>query len=451
VLRQLVPPRVRHARQGALERLVVEHLDASAVFAYEVVVVLSTGERRLEAGHAAPEVDAVHEAELCELLEDAVDTRDPDLAAVRAEAVEDLLRRHAAVLPLEVLDDGVSRAACPCAGAAKLASHMVAPARGRVHFADDSDSQLCLWYKSVAMRARIVLIFALVALGGAGCGGSDDTGSDTRIVAAFYPLAYLAERVAPDAEVANVTPPGAEPHDLELSARDVEDLDDADLVLYLGGGFQPALEDAVAGHADALDLLDGQELLEGAGEHGHEGEEAGAPPENGQHADGLDPHVWLDPMRFAGMARRVAEATGGVAEAAGLVSQLEALDAEFRAGLAGCERREIVTSHAAFGYLARAYDLTQVSLTGISPEAEPSPRDLEELVAEVEEEGATTVFFETLVSPRLAETVARETGADVDVLNPLEGLTEEEIDEGADYFSVMRENLDALRRSLGCR
>jgi zinc transport system substrate-binding protein len=302
------------------------------------------------------------------------------------------------------------------------------------------------------MRARIVLIFALVglALGAAGCGGSDDTGSGTRIVAAFYPLAFLADEVAPGAEVTNITPAGAEPHDLELSARDVEDVRDADLVLYLGGHFQPALEDAVAGQANAVDLLEGQRLLEGSDEHGHE-EEAGT-EEEGEHEDDavLDPHVWLDPMRFAAMARRVAEVTGSLEDGNGLVSRLEALDAEFRTGLAECERREIVTSHAAFGYLARAYDLTQIPLTGISPEVEPSPRDLEELVAEVEEEGATTVFFETLVSPRLAETVAREAGADVAVLDPLEGLTDEDVDEGADYFSVMRENLDTLRRALGC-
>jgi zinc transport system substrate-binding protein len=303
------------------------------------------------------------------------------------------------------------------------------------------------------MLARIVLIFALCALGVAGCGSDDsDTAKDerTRIVAAFYPLAFLAERIAPAAEVTNITPAGAEPHDLELSARDVEEIADADLVLYLGGGFQPALEDAVSGDESGLDLLQGQELLEGAAEHGHEGE-ASAPAEDGEHEEELDPHVWLDPQRFAAMARRVAEATGSPAAADALVADLHELDGEFRDGLADCERREIVTSHAAFGYLAEAYDLTQIPLTGISPEVEPSPRDLEDLVVEVQEEGATTVFFETLVSPDLAETVAREAGADVAVLNPLEGLTDEEVEEGADYFSVMRSNLETLRDALGCR
>lgn len=274
------------------------------------------------------------------------------------------------------------------------------------------------------MRGRIVLILAIAALAAAGCGGEDEESSATTVVAAFYPLAFLAERIAPTGNVTNVTPAGAEPHDLELSARDVESVDDADVVLYIGGGFQPALEDAVAGHDGAVDLLD-------------EG--------------GADPHVWLDPLRFAAMARATADALREPSGAHAVVADLEELDRELRAGLADCERRQIVTSHAAFGHLAEAYDLTQVPLTGISPEAEPSARDLEALVAEVEESGATTVYFEPLVSADLAETVAREAGVETAMLNPLEGLTDDELAAGEDYFSVMRANLDSLRRGLGCR
>ncbi len=287
----------------------------------------------------------------------------------------------------------------------------------------------------LGMRTRIVLIFATaLALGLTGCGGDSGEASGTKIVAAFYPLAFLAERLAPDAHVTNITPAGAEPHDLELTAGDVETIDDADLVLYLGSGFQPALEKAVSGRRGALDLLDG-DLREGS----EEGE------------SGTDPHVWLDPMRFAAMARTVAGALGDPEAADDLVTALEKLDLEFRVGLADCERHEIVTSHAAFGYLADAYGLEQIALTGLSPEAEPSARDLEKLIATVEHSGATTVFFETLVSPKLAETVAREAGIQTAVLDPLEGLSEEAVDDGADYFSVMRENLRALREALGCQ
>jgi zinc transport system substrate-binding protein len=285
------------------------------------------------------------------------------------------------------------------------------------------------------VRARIVLIFcgAAAALAAAGCGGGSgsDGGGGGDIVAAFYPLAYAAARIAPGAAVENLTPAGTEPHDLELGARDVEELRDARLVLYLGRGFQPAVEDAVDGRDNAVDLLAGEDLRGGA--------------------ESSDPHVWLDPRRFASLARRIAAALGTPAAASRLVGDLESLDGAYRRGLASCRRRELVTSHAAFGYLADAYGLDQVALTGVSPEAEPGPRTLEELARKVEASGATTVFVEPLVSPDLAETVARETGARTAVLDPLEGLSDDQAEAGADYLTVMRANLAALRAALGCR
>lgn len=269
----------------------------------------------------------------------------------------------------------------------------------------------------------------------AGCGGSGESDAEgsPEVVAAFYPLAYAAERVAPSARVENLTPAGTEPHDLELSPRDVERVREAELVLYLGAGFMPALEDAVRGSENAVDLLAGETLRLGGDE------------------EARDPHVWLDPGRYAELAGRVAETLDDPDAAAGLQAELEGLDREYRDGLSRCEHRAIVTSHAAFGYLADAYGLEQIALTGVSPAAEPSARALEALVREVERRGATTIFFETLVSPELAETVAREAGVETAVLNPLEGLTPEQVDKGADYFSVMRENLAALRDALGCR
>ncbi len=281
------------------------------------------------------------------------------------------------------------------------------------------------------MQTRIVLVLIGVVLLGAGCGGSEDARSEPTVVAAFYPLAYAAERVAPTAEVRSLTPAGTEPHDLELSARDVEVVRSAEHVLYLGRGFMPALEDAVHGARNAVDLLTGASLLKGTG-------------------GSVDPHLWLDPLRYARLVERVAEAFGDPGGAGELVAELERLDRELRAGLRTCARRELVVSHAAFGYLAAAYDLEQIPLTGLSPEVEPSARAIEGLVREVEESGATTVFFETLVSPRLAQTVAREAGARTAVLDPLEGLSEDELADGGDYFSVMRDNLSALRRGLGC-
>ena len=274
------------------------------------------------------------------------------------------------------------------------------------------------------MKTRIVLTLIVAAALG-GCGGAASGG--TTVVAGFYPLAFAAERIGGDEiDVRNLTPPGVEPHDLELSGSDIRTIADADLVLYLGQDFQPALEDAIdSTSAQAVDLLGSDEAK--------------------------DPHVWLDPIRYAAIAERIGEELNRRPEAARFAARLRALDREFRRGLTNCERHEIVTSHAAFGYLAERYGLEQVAITGIAPEAEPTPRELENVVHEVQAVGATTVFSEALVSPRLAETVAREVGAKTAVLDPLEGLTESDVKAGEDYFSVMRANLAALRKALGCR
>ena len=188
-------------------------------------------------------------------------------------------------------------------------------------------------------------------------------------------------------------------------------------------------------------------------------EPGAAEPAGEEHADeaagGNDPHVWLDPQRFATIAGAVGEQLAAAdpahaadhrARAATLRTQLTALDTEFATKLKTCERREIVTSHTAFNYLAKRYALSEIGITGISPEAEPSPQRLAEVTREAREHGATTIFFETLVSPAVAETIAREVGAETAVLDPLEGLT----GTGTDYFSVMRANLTALTTALGC-
>lgn len=288
------------------------------------------------------------------------------------------------------------------------------------------------------MRRPFALLLLALLLAASGCRGSaNDPGKET-VVAAFYPLAWAAEQIAGNAvDVRNLTKPGAEPHDLELTPRDVGRIDDADLVLYLGGGFQPALENAVHDRSGpSVDLLGGPRLLEA--------------PTNEEEL-GADPHVWLDPLRFAVMVGKTGRALHRPRATARLVARLHLLDREYRQGLASCRRHEIVTSHAAFGYLARRYGLRQIALTGLAPEAEPSPRDLERLVDEVAASGATTVFFESLVSPKLAQTVAREAGAKTAVLDPIEGLTKDENAAGDDYLSIMRRNLAALRSALGCR
>jgi zinc transport system substrate-binding protein len=276
------------------------------------------------------------------------------------------------------------------------------------------------------MRVRIVLIF-VASLAMTACGSSGAKGGK-QIVAAFYPLAFAVEEIDPGASVRNLTPPGAEPHDLEVSPGDVQELRSAEVVLLLGHGFQPQLEQAAGTGKNVLLLLDTPGLRLRPG----------------------DPHVWLDPLLYALIVRRIGAVLGRPHAAARLVARLHALDREYRAGLTRCARREIVTSHEAFGYLAERYGLQQVAITGLSPEAEPTPQRLAGVIATVRRTHATTVFFETLVSPRLADTVARETGAKTAVLDPIEGLTGEEQQAGADYFSLMRSNLTTLRKALGC-
>lgn len=269
--------------------------------------------------------------------------------------------------------------------------------------------------------SRIVLIIVGVALVATGCGSSSAGGKPT-LVAAFYPLAYAAERVAGTRyAIDDLTPPGVEPHDLELSPRTVARIETANVVLYLGHGFQPAVEKAArAGSGTRHDLLAGLAL------------------------HGSDPHVWLDPVLFAHVVRRIAVALHG--DATPLLADLRRLDSAYRRGLQNCARREIVTSHSAFGYLAERYGLRQVAITGITPESEPSPRRVADVIRTVRRTHATTVFFERLLSPRLAKTVARNAGAGTAVLDPIEAE-----EHGQTYLTLMRRNLTELRRALGCR
>jgi zinc transport system substrate-binding protein len=445
----LVPHLVRHAVNRPLETLVAEGLDPAAIVTDQVVVMILRRDP-LEASARPSDEHALHEIELAQELERPVDARQADAATVGAEAVEDLLGGQTAVLAGEQVDDGTLRRSTAVAGGANAFECRFRPAlhvSDRMRGCGSGPQRL----PSARMITRIVLICAL-ALGLVACGGGDaSSGSERDVVAAFYPLAYAAERVGGDSvEVENLTPPGAEPHDVELSPRDVETVRAADVVLYLGSDFQPAVEDAVDGaDGEAVDVLSGLELIAG---EGHEEEDEAAFGHAGEEEGGeIDPHVWLDPLRFAQVVERVGTVLDRPRAARELGDELRQLDAEYQRGLRDCERRELVTSHAAFGYLAGRYRLEQIPVTGLSPEAEPSARELEEVVHEVEETGATTVFFETLVSPRLARTVARETGARTAELNPLEGLTEDELESGANYFSVMRANLDALRQALGCR
>lgn len=331
------------------------------------------------------------------------------------------------------------------------------------------------------VRPLGALLAASALLLAAGCGGdAAGTGADTDqpgqldVVAAFYPFQFVAERVAgPHATVTSLTQPGAEPHDLELTPRQVASVATADLVVY-ERTFQAAVDEAVdqSGNEDVLDTVSVvplQPLTSGA--HEHEGEEhaedehaaeeehAGeehAGEEEHDHG-GLDPHVWLDPTQLATIAGAVRDRLSAAdpdhaaeyqENAAALQAELGALDEDFRAGLASCERQEFITTHTAFGYLAQRYGLSQIGITGLSPDAEPSPARIAEVQHEATEHGVTTIFYETLISPAIAEAIAGDLGLATDVLDPLEGITESS--RGQDYVAVMRANLTALEKANGC-
>ena len=261
------------------------------------------------------------------------------------------------------------------------------------------------------------------------------------VVAAFYPLAYVASTVAgEDASVTNLTTPGVEPHDLEPSPAAIGRIAAADLVL-LEIGFQPAIDAAAEQNAAGVvfDVTDVVDLAPASDD-----------------PDQLDPHFWLDPLRMAALADAVAQRLGELdpdqgekyaANAADLRAELVRLDDDFRVGLAECSRRTVVVSHDAFGYLSK-YDLSLESIVGLSPDAEPTPGDLAKLRALIETEAVTTVFSETLASPALSEALAREAGVTTAVLDPIEGLSDENAEE--DYVSLMRANLAALRKANGC-
>ncbi|PWN01660.1 zinc ABC transporter substrate-binding protein [Nocardioides silvaticus] len=311
----------------------------------------------------------------------------------------------------------------------------------------------------------VVLSLSIVA---SGCSAFDEGGADSddgvTVAAAFYPLAYVAERVAGDhADVELLTQPGTEPHDLELDVGETAEIASADLVVFQHD-FQPAVDDAVEQNAegvplDASEVVDLLAAEESHGEHEeHEGEaHEGEEHEGEEHDHGdTDPHFWQDPLRVADLADAVADELAEIdpdhgddyrSNAADLRTDLQSLDDDYVAGLADCERDTIVVSHDAFGYLEK-YGVHLAPLVGLSPDAEPTPAVVGELQELIADEGITTVFSEPL-EPDLVESLAADLDLGTATLDPIEGLTD--ASSGEDYLSLMRSNLDAIREANGCR
>lgn len=312
------------------------------------------------------------------------------------------------------------------------------------------------WQKiTFALGTSLVLILT-------GCGNEKENSAEGKIkvVTTFYPMYEFSKQVAGEhADVIALIPSGVEPHDWEPSAKDMALLKEADVFVYNGlveGWVENALASAANDKRIVVEAIKGISLVEG---EEHEHEEDGEHEEEAEHEDGheLDPHVWLSPV----LAQHEVSAIQAALEKAdpehkddyknnaeAYIAKLKELDQAFKDGLKDAKRKEFVTQHAAFGYLALEYGLTQVPIAGLSPEQEPSPEEMAEVVELAKEHDVKTIFFETLVDPKVAQVVADEIGATTDVLNPLEGLTEEELKNNRDYITVMQQNLEALKNAL---
>jgi len=298
-----------------------------------------------------------------------------------------------------------------------------------------------MWRTPITGLIAAGLIAAVLAVG---CQQSPPPPGKPLVMASFYPLYEFSRRVAGEhADVVSLVPPGAEPHDWEPSPQNVVEAKRAALFVYNDAGFDPWAEkliaDAGGGRTVVVNATSGIELL--------------------RAGDRADPHVWLDPVRAqqqidairAGLSRADPRNAAAYADnARAFAAELDRVDQSFRAGLRDCRRRDVVTSHAAFGYLTRRYGLAQVAVMGLAPESEPSPAELASIARLARERQVKYVFFETLVSPRLAEALAREVGARTLVLNPIEGVTKEEAAADKGYVALMQDNLESLRTGLEC-
>jgi zinc transport system substrate-binding protein len=318
--------------------------------------------------------------------------------------------------------------------------------------------------------SKIVLFSTVTALLLAGCGGNiegninssvepEGNGKKLKVVTSIYPMYEFSKQVAGEhADVIGLIPAGSEPHDWEPSAKDMATIKEADIFIYNGiveGWAEQALESAPNDKRIVVKAIDGIQLMESE-EHGHEEEIHEEEQHEGEEGN-LDPHIWLSPVLAQQEVLAIQEAFQKAdpahkddykTNADTYISKLKELDDAFKSGLQGVKHTEFVTQHAAFGYLAKEYGLTQVPIAGLSPEQEPSPEQMAEVVAFAKEHEIKMILFETLVDPKIAQTIADEIGAKTDVLNPLEGLTDEDKKANLEYIGIMTRNLEALKKAL---
>ncbi|RLP13106.1 metal ABC transporter substrate-binding protein [Propionibacterium australiense] len=321
------------------------------------------------------------------------------------------------------------------------------------------------------LRATVIVMagaLALTSCSTSSPGGGTDTDT-VSVVAAFYPFQFIAEQVGGDhVQVSNLTQPGSEPHDLELTAQQTASIGQADLVLYQTG-FQSAVDEAVAQNTpkSALDAASIVTLQDPVGStESTDEEDSDEDHDHGDHADhdhshhadhfAKDPHQWLDPQNMITITNAVRDrlseldtehAERYASNATTLVEKLQQLDSDYSV-LGSCQQKNFVTTHAAFGYLASRYGLNQISIAGLSPDEEPSPARIAAVQQLARDNGVTTIFYEALVSDKVASSIAGDLGLTTDVLDPLEGITDES--RGNDYIEVMQSNLTALKTANQC-
>jgi zinc transport system substrate-binding protein len=325
---------------------------------------------------------------------------------------------------------------------------------------------------TVAAGAVALGLMAVSACSSSNAADGGRNGDKLKVVASFYPMQYLAEQIGGDhVSVSTLTEPGVEPHDLELGPRQTAELNEAGYILYLKG-IQPAVDKAIA-QSEAKNKVDAATLTKlehhgTEGGHSHEGEEPGheesgheepGHEEPGHEGEaGADPHIWLDPVKYAEVAKGVGaslekadpdHAADYKKNTEALVGKLNGLNTAFQQGLKNTTTKTFITTHSAFGYLAERYGLDQEGIAGLDPESEPSPARIKELQEVAKKDKVTTVFFETLASDKTAKTLAKDANLKTDVLDPLEGITDKS--KGRDYFEVMESNLGALQKALGAK
>lgn len=271
-------------------------------------------------------------------------------------------------------------------------------------------------------------------------------------MASFYTMYDFAKKIGKDKiEVTNMVPAGTEPHDWEPSTKDLIELEKSDVFIYNGAGMEQWVDDVLESldteELTSVEASKGIKLLKGTDAHEHDHE----------HESENDPHVWLDPQNAKYEMNQIKKALIKAdpdnkdyyeANYKKEASRCDELDQQYKKELAQVSKRELVVAHEAFGYLCKAYDLEQMGIEGLSADDEPDPKQMSEVIEFAKKHKVKTIFFEELVSPKVAKTIAKETGASAKMLNPLEGLSNKKIKAGQDYFSVMKQNLSAIKEAL---